>query len=136
MTKGLLMKQILVTLTLIVGLGTQVSADDKPFTVGDVFFCEMEMNALWGWDNKRLIKQKLERFKFSVISEDKIKFENSDYFSGKNTYYHLMHLGDLYLKAMRVSRPSGRLELLGKQFYHTTTHFAVPKIIFATCERF
>jgi hypothetical protein len=51
------MKHLILTLSLILG-ATSVSANEKPFAVGDVFFCEME--AFTEWDG---IVRKLKNYK-------------------------------------------------------------------------
>ena len=60
------MKQLTLTLSLILGLATSVSANDKDFAVGDVFFCQMEAYVEWEWSAKRLQEYKRGKFKFTI----------------------------------------------------------------------
>lgn len=68
------MRYLILTLSLIIGLATSVSANDKPFAVGDVFFCQMEEYVVWEWSDKKLEQFKKEKFKFTIADSEIIKF--------------------------------------------------------------
>ena len=76
------MKHLILTLSLILGLGTSVSANNKPFEVGDVFYCQMEAFTEWNWNERKLTNYKLEKFKFSIVDPNTVKFGSQGYFGG------------------------------------------------------
>ena len=92
------MKHLILTLSLILG-ATSVRANDKPFAVGDVFFCQMEKSVQWVWDDEKQFRNyKPERFKFSIVDNKTIKFGSTSPFSGYEMEITDMH-GNFWINA-------------------------------------
>ena len=126
------MRHLILTLSLILGLATSVSADNRPLKVGDVFFCEMLANVDYSFSEKRLKNYVLEKFKFTISSEEKIIFGPSSntfgnltlFINGFNPKSHI--LANSSLEEMSVT-PSGNF---------TYTFHMASMLVTAQCDRF
>ena len=76
------MKHLVLTLFLVLGLATSVSANDKSFEVGDEFFCTMDTYTVWDPSIKQLVNRTPEKFKLSIVDQGKIKFGNESILRG------------------------------------------------------
>ena len=133
MSKGLLMKQILVTLTLIVGLGTPVSADDKPFAVGDVFFCQMDKLVDYDWKatGERFRLYRNENFRFTISEDNTLRFGDSGVLQGVEVGIYL-----LGVQKLSAQSNSTTVNLNGTWFSYATVTYESITMIAANCDRF
>ena len=72
------MRYLTITLSLILGLATSVSADNKSLKAGDIFVCQMDFHGRWDSDDKVLYKDSLKKFKL-YADEKYIVFPESDH---------------------------------------------------------
>ena len=72
------MKHLTLTLSLILGLATSVSADNKTLKAGDGFVCQMDFHGKWDSDDKVLYKDSLTKFRL-YADEQYIVFPESDH---------------------------------------------------------
>ena len=94
------MKKLSLILLLTLGLTTALNANTKNFAVGDVFFCETIEDVEWVWDENRLKKYKLEKFKFSIVDQKTIKFGTGSSF--ENYEISIFDMFGRYLHALIV----------------------------------
>ena len=126
------MKSLTLVLYLILGLTTAANANDRPFAVGDVFFCETLKDVGWYWGEDQKFKSfKPEKFKFSIVDEKTIKFGGSSSFKGFDMVITLMELDVLYAKANYSN-----LSLFGNNFGFSTSHSIWSRFKVANCDRF
>ena len=119
-------------MSLVLGLATSLSANDKPFAVGDVFFCETLKDVGWVWaDDKQFKNYTLENFKFSIIDEKTIKFGKGGSFNDFE-----MEIDDMYSLNLRASSSISRLRLGGIQLIYTSNYVLGGSMQVATCDRF
>jgi hypothetical protein len=126
------LKYLTLTLSLILGLTTAANANDRPFAVGDVFFCETLKSVLWEWGGNQGFKNfKPEKFKFSIVDEKTIKFGSSSSFKDVEMEITSMALELLYAKGKYSN-----LVLNENRFGHTTSHSLWSSLQVASCDRF
>ena len=126
------MKHLTLSLFLILGLATSVSAEDKPLAVGDVFFCEMLANVDYSFSEKRLKNYVLEQFKFTIASEEKITFGPSS-----NTFGNLTLFIYGFNPKSHISAKSSLEELtVTPSGYFTYTFHMASLLVTAQCDRF
>ena len=126
------MRNLILTLSLILGLGTSVSANDKPFAVGDVFFCQGEVLVEWDWEKKELIRYNTQNFQFSIIDDTTIQFGTGGYLN--EIEMSIERFGFQTLKGRIVE--SSVFSLHQNKFTFAQSHYNDNKIITATCDRF
>ena len=126
------MKQIFITLSFLLGLATSVSANDKPFEVGDVFFCETLKFVEWDWNDEPKFKNyRPERFKFSIIDEKTIKF-------GKGTSFNDYEMSIEYMiwPFLKAGTDYSKLTLHENEFGFVQALSQFTRLQVATCDRF
>ena len=124
------MRHLILTLSLILG-ATSVSANDRNFAVGDVFFCKMEEFVEWVWDQKKLLHYKQEKFKFNISDRNTLQFGQGGFLN--NVKLSISYLGTdiLYAGGDYI-----KMTLDGGNLSYTTSSFDSPILIAATCDRF
>ena len=126
------MKHLILKLSLILGLATSVSANNKPFAVGDVFYCQMEEFVSWKWkDAERFKKFKLEKFRFTISDKNTIKFGQGGYLSDM-----VLNISYLDSDLLSAAEEKGTISLEGANFSYVNAFYAGAKLIAATCDRF
>ena len=125
------MKKLLPILGLSLGLTTAANANDKPFAVGDVFFCEMLANVEYSFSEKRLKNYILEKFKFTISSEKAITFGQSSNTFKDLTLYIEMLSDDLLLAKSNLEDLS-----VHKNGEFTYTFNLGDMMVAAQCDRF
>ena len=126
------MKHLTLTLSLILGLATSVSANDKDFAVGDVFFCETKKSVGWVWaDEKQLQSYNLERFKFSIVDSKTLKFGKDGSFND-----YVMEITYMKGKILEAKTYYARLVLHKNNFNFSSSHGSGSSFQVATCDRF
>ncbi|MDA9666390.1 hypothetical protein N9T72_01440 [bacterium] len=125
------MKNLILTLSLILG-ATSVSAEDKPFKVGDVFFCETVKFVEWDWNGEpQFINYKPLRFKFSIVDQTTIKFA-----SGGPFYSYKMSLEHMVWPYLKAETNYAKLTLHENKFGYVQSLSGAVKFHAATCDRF
>ena len=126
------MRHLILTLSLILGLVTSVSANDKPFAVGDVFYCEAVKSVGWRWnEEQKFIDYKSENFKFSIVDKKTIKFGNDVYF---NNYE--MTIDYIKMHTLTASTNIAILVLNNNHFNYTNAYVFGANLRAAKCDRF
>ncbi len=126
------MKYLTLSLSLILGLTTAANANDRPFAVGDVFFCETLKSVLWEWGGVRGFKNfKPEKFKFSIVDKKTIKFGSSSSFKDVE-----MEITFMAMESLNATSDYSKLNLDGNQFGFTTSHSLWSSLQVANCDRF
>ena len=126
------MRNLNLTLSLILGLATSVSANNKHFSVGDVFFCQMEEFVSWEWKGgKGLVNYRLEKFKFTISDRNTLQFGQEGYLS--NAKLNITHLGTDLLKADEKFK---KMSLERGNFNYVASYFDNATLIAAICDRF
>ena len=126
------MKSLTLVLSIILGLTTAANANDRPFTVGDVFFCETLKSVLWEWVGEGEFKNfKPEKFKFSIVDEKTIKFGSSSSFKDFE-----MEISSMALELLYAKGDYSNLVLDKNRFGFTTSHSLWSSLQVATCDRF
>ena len=132
------MRHLILTLSLLLGLTTSVSANNKSFEAGDVFFCQTEAYTDWDWEEKKLKNYKLEKFKFSISDEDTIKFGSSGFLA--NEEFPITFIENKMLYAARTFEALGHttytISLDRNNFSFTKNDYVAPSLGAATCDRF
>ena len=123
------MKHILLTISLIFG-ATAVSANNKDFAVGDVFYCQMEAFTKWNWNDRKLKNYILEKFRFSIVDRNTIKFGEQGYLAGK------MKIDYLVLNSLRANDDYSIMSIRGGNFSYVQSTSKSSVLIAATCDRF
>jgi len=126
------MKHLTLTLSLILGLATIANANEKRFSVGDVFFCQMEAFTEWNWKERNLKNYKLEKFKFSIVDAKTIKFGEGGYFQASDM--SIDRIGSKVLKA--VTSRNAVMSLHENKFTLASSYYLSGSVIAATCDRF
>ena len=126
------MKHLILTLSLILG-ATSVSANDKPFAVGDVFFCQMEAFTQWKGTDRKLKNYKLEKFKFSIVDLNTVKFGRLGTFDDNE-----MKIDDFgySLQWVTASDEFSKMRIERSNFTFAGVWFEDAALIAATCDRF
>ena len=126
------MKKLFLILSLTLSLTTAANANDKPFAVGDVFFCETLKHVGWVWaDEKQFKNYKLERFKFSIVDSKTIKFGKDGSFKD-----YEMEITDMLARILEAKTDYSILVLNKNDFnYSSATGFGLG-FKAATCDRF
>lgn len=127
------MKHLILSLSLLLGLATSVSANDKPIEAGDVFFCQMEEFTQWDVKERKLKNYKLEKFKFSIVDPDTVKFGNQGYLGG--TILKIAHFSKGY-PFLTASDTLSLMNIKDGNFTFVLSTSAVATLIAATCDRF
>ena len=127
------MKHLTLTLSLILGLATSVSANNKPIKVGDVFFCQMEEFTQWDVKERKFNYYELEKFKFSIVDPDTIKFGNQGHLGGLILEIADFAKGYPFLTASTITSV---MNIKDGNFTFIQASFEVATLIAATCDRF
>lgn len=127
------MRYLTLTLSLILGLATSVSANNKPFAVGDVFFCQMQAHVAWQGTEDKLKYYKLEKFKFSIVDSNTVRFGAQGVFTDltlKIGYF------DRSLKMLEAEDTYAKMTLENDKFNYVSSISISAKLVAATCDRF
>lgn len=129
------MKQILITLSLILGINASVSADDKAFAINDAFSCQMKAIVMWDWNTEMLTNGKLEKFYFIVADANSLDFGSNSFCLDCRMKIIAMHGNTLIAERLAGSQ---RMALNKKQnrFNFTSQLGEKTNLVAATCERF
>ena len=132
------MRYLILTLSLILGLATSVSASsakekyiENAFKVGDVFYCVMDEFIEWNWDEKKFNKYKLEKFKFTITDKDTLQFGESGYLGG-----WVFDIVDFYMYHIYAETRYSELHIGPKNFVYSLISSNATNLILATCDRF
>ena len=126
------MRHLILTLSLILGLATSVSANNKPFAVGDVFYCDTIKDVGWVWADKQQFKNYTpEKFKFSIVDEKTIKFGKGNSF---NDYE--MSIEYMIWPFLKAGTDYAKLTLHENEFGFVQSLSQANRLQVATCDRF
>ena len=127
------MRHLTLTLSLILGLATSVSAEDKPFKVGDVFFCQMDKLVYYDWkaNGEKLGVYKNENFRFTISEDRTLRFGES------GTLGRLeIPINFLTKRSISANSLNGTANLEGTWFSYASAGYESITMIAATCDRF
>ena len=124
------MKQFILSISLILG-ATVVSANDKPFAVGDVFFCQMEEFVQWNWNDRKLQKYVLEKFKFSIVNPNRVKFGGQGYLGSLE-----MEIDFVSQQWVSAQDDYSIMNIRDGKFSYAQSTSKASSLIAATCDRF
>ena len=127
------MKQLLLILGLSLGLATSVSANDKPFAVGDVFFCEMEVFSSWDLSERKLKNYKLDKFKFSIVDPNTVKFGEQGFFGEADM--DIAYMAKM-MPWLRAEDKYSKMNIKDGDFTFVMSTTTAANLIAATCDRF
>ena len=126
------MKKLLLILSFTLGLTTAANANDKPFAVGDVFFCDMQINVDWNAsEGGPLNHYRLDKFKFTITKHREIAFGQSGHF--QKVKLDITYMGGQLLSG---NNANSKLSLDGTNLNYVASYLAGPVLIVATCDRF
>jgi len=125
------MKYFLIFLYLIFSVGT-VNATAKALAVDDVFTCQMEAFVQWDWEKTELTGYQKEQFKFSIIDQNTVKFEEASYF--ENLALNISYIG---YKILALNSEDGNIvaKLKGDNFSIVAISYDASDFITAKCDR-
>ena len=125
------MRHLILTLSLLLGLATSVSANDKPYEVGDVFYCQMESFLSWEWEKNKPTRYETEKFKFTIKDRKTLQFGQGGYLNGVTISINYM-LGTL----LDANKESAVLSLDDGKLTYVSSFYTEANMIAATCDRF
>ncbi len=115
---------------LVLGLAPQANAEEKPFSVGDVFFCRTEVNVAWQWSDNKLVNYAKEKFKFSIVDPKIIIFK------GGHLHTYKMEISSLTNFSISATSASSKMSIDNRKFNLASSTFASAEMIAAICDRF
>ena len=125
-------KRLLLILSFTLGLTTAANANDKPFAVGDVFFCETLKSVGWVWEGEPQFQNyRPERFKFSIVDKFTIRFGSNGYFED-----YEMPIDTRIGQLLKAKAPLANLLLYKNKLNYTTNSISETTVLVATCDRF
>ena len=127
------MKHLTLTLSLLLGLATSVSANNKPFAFGDVFFCQTDKLVYYDWkaDEERFGVYRNENFRFTISEDNTLRFGDSGILQGVEIDINL-----LGVRNISAQSESTTVNVKGTWFSYAMATFNSITMIAANCDRF
>ena len=129
------MRHLTLTLSLILGLATSVSAAVSSYEIGDVLFCHMTDFLEWEPEESQFHRREKEKFKFSIVDEKTVKFGSAtSVFSTRS--FSMGYWSSNGNPNIRGHSSHSSFILTSRGKFNYVSSGMEPIVIMATCDRF